>query len=185
MERHCHSGCRQGTRGDGRCSERRFQSTTHYCSLCSLSSTQRLLHGTTPHTPTQQPAGMHAGAMNNPALFADVDRYFYGDVNPCETRRQILDLCTLPFSNACIPHGVVMRIPAKRWASRHLLSCQTDIVPSAVVVMPHPASLQQQQVRLDLATPRLLWACCNEVLSPFATCVCCECRRALPISTGL
>lgn len=62
------------------------------CSICNLP------YGSCTAPPTRRiPSNLRGvmmgrAAIDNPALFADVDRYFYGlDSNPCQTRRQVLE----------------------------------------------------------------------------------------------
>lgn len=76
------------------------------CSLCNASNGSCI---TPPKCAPPNLKGCMLGraAIDNPAQFWDVDRYFYGSTNPCRNRRQVLEqYCQ--YWNKHIPVDVVM-----------------------------------------------------------------------------
>ena len=56
--------------------------------------------------------------MDNPAVFADLDRYFYGDENPCKNRREVLEnymeYLSIRYPSQCDKPNCSCRLPINK-----------------------------------------------------------------------
>jgi hypothetical protein len=109
----------------------------------------------TPQVPPNNLRGVMMGraAIDNPAIFADVDRYFYGIPNPCRNRRQVfLQYCqyleTL-YPRRCCDHDerITYKLPVPEVER---VSEYCSICKQIYVAVPVVAAEQEEDAELGL-----------------------------------